>query len=76
MLKLAFLPYFTMFPVKKGGKPSPPGADHRRKIKVAGLLGQRFFEKIQNGGRRFTLDLLDSEEGHSTILLAHYTFWF
>ena len=34
----------------------PPGADHRRRIKVAGLLGQRFLEKIQNGAQRFTLD--------------------
>ena len=34
----------------------PPGADHGRKIKVAGLLGQLLLEKIQNGGRRFTLD--------------------
>ena len=43
---------------KKGAKSfPPPGADHRRKIKEAGLLGQRFLEKIQNGGRRFTLDL-------------------
>ena len=33
-----------------------PWADHGLKIKVAGLLGQRFLEKIQNVGRRFTLD--------------------
>ena len=37
-----------------------PGADHGRKIKVAGLLGQLFLEKIHNGGRRFTLDWLVS----------------
>ena len=49
MLKLAFLPYFTMFLVKKE-------AHRGRKIKVAGLLSQRLLEKIQNGGRRFTLD--------------------
>ena len=58
LLKIAFLPYFTMLPVKKGANPPPPlpGADYGRKIKVAGMLGQRFLEKIQNGGRRFTLD--------------------
>ena len=44
---------------KKGAKSFPPGADHGSKIKVAGLLGQRFLEKIQNGGRRFTLDWLE-----------------
>ena len=33
-----------------------PGVDHGLKIKVAGLLGQLFLEKIQNVGRRFTLD--------------------
>ena len=39
-------------------EPNPPPArvDHGCKIKVAGLLGQRFLEKIQNGGQRFTLD--------------------
>ena len=31
-----------------------PGADRGRQIKVVGLLGQRFLEKIQNGGRRFS----------------------
>ena len=41
---------------KKKSQNLPPGADHERKIKVAGLLGQRFLAKIQNGGRRFTLD--------------------
>ena len=57
VLKIAFLPYFTMLPVKKGANPPPlPGADYGCKIKVAGMLGQRFLEKIQNGGRRFTLD--------------------
>ena len=34
-------------------------ADNGHKIKVAGLLGQRFIEKIQNGERRFTLDWLE-----------------
>ena len=34
----------------------PPGADLGHKTKVAGLLGLRFLKKIQNGGRRFTLD--------------------
>ena len=52
-------------------------ADHGRKIKVAALLGQRFLEKIQNGGRRFTLDRptdfsVSGEEGYSKVLLAHY----
>ena len=41
MLKLAFLPYFTMFPVKKKPNP-PPGEDLG--CKVAGLLVQRFLE--------------------------------
>ena len=36
-----------------------PGADNGHKIKVAGLLGQRFIEKIQNGEGRFTLDRLE-----------------
>ena len=60
-LKLAFIPYCTTvqltifaFPVKK--EPNPPRAHHGRKITVAGLLGQRFLEKIQNAGLRFTLD--------------------
>ena len=30
--------------------------DNGRKIKVAGLPGQWFIEKIQNGKQRFTLD--------------------
>ena len=34
----------------------PSGVDRGRKIKEAGLLGQRFLGKIQNGGRRFELD--------------------
>ena len=36
-----------------------PGADNGHKIKVAGLLRQRFIEKIQNSERRFTLDWLE-----------------
>ena len=28
------------------------GAYHGRKLKVAGLLGQQFLEKIQNGGTK------------------------
>ena len=44
------------FPVKKKEPNPPPGADHGRKIKLAGLLGQRFLEKIQSGERTFTLD--------------------
>ena len=64
MLKLAFIPYFTMsiyeFPVKKELNPPPsPGAHHGRKIKVAGLLGQQFLVKIKNCGRRFTLNWLE-----------------
>ena len=35
---------------------TPPEADHWRKITVAGLLGHRLLEEIQNGGGRFTLD--------------------
>ena len=62
---------------KKGAKSSPPWADHGRKINVAGLVGQRFLEKIQNGKRTFSTDLsVSGEESHSTILLAHYIFWF
>ena len=62
VLKLALLPYFTMFyqtiyvfPVKKESDP-PPGADHGRKMHAAGLLGQRFLKKIRNSRPRFTLD--------------------
>ena len=40
---------------KKDPNP-PPGADHGPKTPGAGLLGQRFLEKIKNGGQRFTLD--------------------
>ena len=47
------------FPVKKKEPNPPPGADHGRKIKLAGLLGQRFLEKIQNGERTFTLNWLE-----------------
>ena len=53
--------------------PPPARVDHGCKIKVAGLLGQRFLEKIQNGGQRFTLDWLTdwlTEEGHSTNLIG------
>ena len=31
-------------------KKAPAGADHWRKITVAGLLGHRLLEEIQNGG--------------------------
>ena len=68
-----------MFPVKKKSQILPPGADLGRKIKVAGLVGERFLEKIQNGGRRIhtrRTRSVSAEEGHSTILLAHYIFWF
>ena len=41
--------------------PPPPGADLGHKTKVTGLLGQRFLQKIQTGGRRF-------EDSHSTDL--------
>ena len=44
------------FLFKKKSQILSPVADHRRKIKVAGLLGQRFLEKIQNVRRRLTLD--------------------
>ena len=43
------------FLLKKGAKSSPL-PDHGLYIKVSGLLGQRFFGKIQNGERRFELD--------------------
>ena len=49
---------FMNFPCKKKEPNPPPRADDGRKIKVAGL-GQRFLGKIQNGGRRFTLDRLE-----------------
>ena len=39
--------------------PPPPGGDHIRKIKVAGLPGHRFIEKIQNCGHSFTRDWLE-----------------
>ena len=53
VLKLAFFHISQCF-LQKRSQILPPGADHE----VAGLLGQRFLEKIQNGGRRFTLDWL------------------
>ena len=52
----------TSAPLPPPPSPLPPphgGADHGRKIKLAGLLRQQFEEKIQNGGQRFTLDLLE-----------------
>ena len=52
--------------------------DHGRKIKVAELLGQRFLErksKIVNEDSHSTDLSVAGEEGHSTILLAHYVFW-
>ena len=59
-------------------KKVPPGADHWRKITVAGLLGHRLLEEIQNGGSEEDSHLTDltvsGEEGHLTILLAHYIF--
>ena len=42
-----------------------------RKIIVAWLLGQQSLEKIQNGGRRFTLDWLECfgwRPGHSNFI--------
>ena len=58
----------------------PFGVNHNCKIKVAGVLGQWFLEKIQNGDEdSHSTDLsVLGEEGHSTILLAHYhhyIFW-
>ena len=60
---------------KKGAKNLPPStpppharADRARKIKVAGLLGQRFLEQIQNSGRRYSS--VSGEEGHSINLLV------
>ena len=54
VLKLAFFHISQCF-LQKRSQILPTGADHE----VAGLLGQRFLEKIQNGGRRFTLDWLE-----------------
>ena len=54
VLKLAFFHISQCF-LQKRSQILPPGADHE----VAGLLGQRCLEKIQNGGRRFTLDWLE-----------------
>ena len=62
MLNLAFYPYFTTnwwtiydFPVKK--EPDIPAHSCRRnaghKMHAAGLLGQLFLRKIQNGGRKW-----------------------
>ena len=66
VLKLAFLPLFhnvsedkLWTSCKKRSQILPPGVDHGRKTPGAGLLGQRFLEKIKNGGRRFTLDWLE-----------------
>ena len=52
--------------------------DHRRKIKVAELLGQRFLKrrsKIVDEDSHSTDLSVAGEEGHSTILLSHYVFW-
>ena len=38
------------------------GAYHGRKLKVAGLLGQQFLEKIQNGGAKIKLSNLENLE--------------
>ena len=86
LVLLALLSYFTMFqqtihefPVKKGAKSSPPGAYHWRKIKVAGLLlgreVQRKFKMVNEDSHSTNLSV-SGEEGHSTILLANYFFWF
>ena len=53
-----FSTQFMNFLLKKRGQILPPGADHGRQIEVAGL-GWRFLEKIQNCGRRFSLDWLE-----------------
>ena len=55
----------------------PPGADQGRKIKVTGLLGQRFLEKFKVVDEdSHSTDLsVSGEEDHSTTL-AHYIFWF
>ena len=64
---------------KKGAKNLPPStpppharADRGRKIKVAGLLGQRFLEQIQNSGRRYLS--VSGEEGHSIKFIGSVTF--
>ena len=63
---------------KKRSQILPPGANHRCKVKVAGRLGQRFLEKIQNGGRRFTRDWLACLGWKRSFnnFIAHYIFWF
>ena len=63
----------------KGDK-SPPRADHELKRKDIGLLGQWFLEKFkmvdEDSPDSHSTDLsISGEEGHWTILLAHYIFW-
>ena len=58
----------------------PPGADHGRKIKVAGLLQQvsgfqRKFKTVDEDSHS-TDSSVSGEESNSLILLAHYIFWF
>ena len=63
---------------KKRSQILPPGADNWRKIKVAGLLGrgvQKKFKMVDEDSHSTNLSV-SGEEGHSTILLAHYFFWF
>ena len=60
---------------KERAKSSPPGADHGRKMKAAGLLDQRLqrkFKMVDEDSHSTDLSV-SVEEGHSTILLAHYT---
>ena len=76
LVLLALLSYFTMFqqtihefPVKKKEPNPPPQGRSLAQDKSSRALRQGGLEKIRNGGRRL-------QEGHSTILLAHYFYWF
>ena len=60
-------------------EPNPlPGADHRRKIKVAGCQVNGFWRKFKmvDEESQWTDLNVSCEEDNSTILLAHYIFWF
>ena len=83
-LKLAFLPYFTIFqqtiyefPVKKG-QIVPLGEDMGARQKQPGFLVRVFkrkFKMVDEDSHSTDLSF-SGEEGHSTILLAHFMFWF
>ena len=83
MRKFAFLSYFSRefmnYLFLKKSQILPCGRSWAQDKSSRAARSEVFKEKIQNCGRRFTLDVTDlsvaGEEGHSTILLSHYVFW-